>query len=86
MSTQSIEFFAVIIERTIRIPGDERSRTHPGHGSPAHTTEHQEFIEFKNEEAFRAWIEREEKKTHSKERYKAIRFKPVTIKTNISYE
>ena len=31
--------YAVIVERSVYIPGDERSRTNPGHGYPA-TTEY----------------------------------------------
>jgi len=33
------EHYAVLIYRTesFHVPGDERSRTHPGHGYPAHT-------------------------------------------------
>jgi preprotein translocase subunit SecA len=29
--------YLVLIDGVVHIPGDERSRTHPGHGYPAHT-------------------------------------------------
>lgn len=32
------EHFAIVIEETTYHEGDERSRTHPGHGYPAHST------------------------------------------------
>ena len=31
------DHFAILTTHTIHIPGDERSRTHPGHGYPAST-------------------------------------------------
>jgi hypothetical protein len=33
------EHFAILTFRSVTIPGDERSRTHPGHGYPE-STEH----------------------------------------------
>jgi hypothetical protein len=32
------EHWAIITSDSVHIPGDERSRTAPGHGYPAHTT------------------------------------------------
>ena len=32
-----METYILITERAFVIPGDERSRTHPGHGYPEHT-------------------------------------------------
>lgn len=37
--------FMLVTKRTIHIPGDERSRTHPGHGYPE-STEKVDHIEF----------------------------------------
>lgn len=31
------DHYAIITFETIHVPGDERSRTNPGHGYPAHT-------------------------------------------------
>ncbi len=37
--------YAVLIYKVVSvyIPGDERSRTHPGHGYPEHTERHETF-------------------------------------------
>lgn len=78
--------YAVIIERSIHHEGDERSRTHPGHGYPAYTETVHDFKEFKNEAEFRAWIEREESSKYRSTRYRPIAFKPVEIKKNISFD
>ena len=77
--------YAIIIESSIHHPGDERSRTHPGHGYPAHTETVQEFKEFKNEGEFRQWIERQESRPYSSETYRAIAFKPVEITKTVSF-
>ena len=38
----------IITKASVHIPGDERSRTNPGHGYPAHT-EHYDKVEFFDE-------------------------------------
>lgn len=78
--------YGVIIERSIHHEGDERSRTHPGHGYPAYTETVKEFKEFKDEAEFRVWIERQESRNYSRENYRAIAFKPVEIKKNVSFD
>lgn len=85
-STPADFVFAVIIERSIHHEGDERSRTHPGHGYPAYTETVHDFKEFKSEAEFRAWIEREESSKHSSTRYRPIAFKPVEIKKTINFD
>lgn len=77
--------FAVIIERSIHHEGDERSRTHPGHGYPAYTETVNEFKEFKDEAEFRAWVEREESRKYGREKYRPIAFKAVDVKTTLSF-
>ncbi len=77
--------FAVIIERSIHHEGDERSRTHPGHGYPAYTETVKEFKEFKDEAEFRAWVEREESRKYGREKYRPIAFKAVDVKTTLSF-
>lgn len=87
MSASSEQFtYAVIIERSIHHPGDERSRTHPGHGYPAHTETVKEFKDFKDEAEFRQWIERQESRQYSSETYRAIAFKPIEIKKTVSFD
>ena len=78
--------FAVIIERTVQHEGDERSRTHPGHGYPAYTETVHEFKEFKTEAEFRAWIERAENRKYGRTTYRPIAFKPVVVSTTINIQ
>jgi hypothetical protein len=69
---------AVIYNDTIYHEGDERSRTHPGHGYPAYTETVQKFKEFKNEEELKLWIKRNERTT-----YKVISYKELKVTTEV---
>jgi len=55
------EHLTVLIYKTStqHVPGDERSRTHPGHGYPAHnvTHHHTEHWVTKNKDALLAFVE-----------------------------
>lgn len=75
--------YAVIVLKHMHHDGDERSRTHPGHGYPEHTTTHSEIIEFANREKFMEWITENEKRTHGKKQYRAIAFKNVNVQTSL---
>lgn len=50
--------WAIVSFRSITIPGDERSRTAPGHGYPESTEDVSNYQIFLNEPAWRAAIER----------------------------
>ena len=50
------EHFAIIEFGSIWVPGDERSRTAPGHGYPEHTESKVDYIVFKTREAWEAEI------------------------------
>lgn len=78
------EVFAVVYKETIHVEGDERSRTHPGHGYPAHDIEHQVFKEFKDEDDFRKWVESEMKPRYgSPRKFRAFRCSPIAISTEV---
>ena len=47
------EHWAIITEATMFIPGDERSRTHPGHGYPESIEHYITYESFTDEVAFR---------------------------------
>ena len=47
------EHWAIIRSSAALIPGDERSRTNPGHGYPAHTVNYITYETFTNEIEFR---------------------------------
>jgi hypothetical protein len=76
------EHYAIIEEETIHIPGDERSRTHPGHGYPAENrqvmTYHAYALDKRDE-----WvkeIERRKNQPFSKN-FKALHVRPAMVTT-----
>lgn len=76
-------FFAVTYLNSTTVPGDERSRTHPGHGYPAHTVEVQELKTFKDEDEFKNWIFEEENKAYGKCAYTALHCTPIKVTKEI---
>lgn len=46
------EHWAIITPTSVYIPGDERSRTNPGHGYPDRTEEYITYEAFTNEQEF----------------------------------
>lgn len=77
-------FFAVFFETSTTIPGDERSRTHPGHGYPEHTVTHNEYEEFTDEAALRAWIQREESRGYGRRKYRVVQCVDVEVTTTLN--
>lgn len=74
--------FGVLETHTIHIPGDERSRTNPGHGYPAHDEHYQRLHEFANEAELSAFL-----KQHDAiiSRFRVIRFEDMTTTRNVSF-
>lgn len=79
-------FFAVFVQSSYHVPGDERSRTNPGHGYPANDVHYAEVIKFDDEEQLQAWIENEEKRGFSKKVYEAVRCYPLKVTTQVKVE
>jgi len=52
------EHYAIVVFGSIWIPGDERSRTNPGHGYPEHTEPRVMYIVFKDREEWEREIHR----------------------------
>ena len=50
------DHYAIIEFDSVWVPGDERSRTNPGHGYPEHTEPKVNYIVFKTREAWEAEI------------------------------
>lgn len=61
---------------SINIPGDERSRTNPGHGYPEHTEEITEYTAFTNKDEWTKEITKLEK---DEEEYFAAEANPATV-------
>ena len=80
------EFYAAFIQDSYHVEGDERSRTNPGHGYPAHTVDYVKVEEFKDEAEMRRWVERQEKSTYSRSKYRIVKCIPMEVKTTVNVE
>ena len=69
-------FYAALVKSSYHVPGDERSRTNPGHGYPAHDVEYTNVVEFKNYQEMTEWVVKQEKH-HTK--YRLVECHPLTI-------
>lgn len=74
---------AALVTKRVTIPGDERSRSHPGHGYPEHTEEYTELVTFADKAAMEAWVKRETT-GYSKPTFKLIRYEELTYETTVS--
>ena len=72
-------FYAVTYEVQDTIPGDERSRTHPGHGYPEHTVTTQLLEVFADAQQLKNWVVKEQKKSYGRVPYTAMLCTPLTV-------
>ena len=77
--------WAILTFSSINVPGDERSRTNPGHGYGAHTVSKVDYKAFTDEYAWESEIEALEKAArdhgrHSKP-YVALQVNPAKVTT-----
>jgi hypothetical protein len=70
--------WAIITFSNEYIPGDERSRTNPGHGYPAHTVTKANYTAYTNEKEWKATIR---SYTIRESKFFAIKALPATINT-----
>lgn len=70
--------YAVIHFETVYHEGDERSRTHPGHGYPAYSEDIQKITTFKTEEDLKTWITK-----NTNKKFTAIRYEELSVKTTL---
>lgn len=82
------ECFAILTTERTTVPGDERSRTNPGHGYPQHTVDNWNIQVFDTESEWFAAIEQLEQSQFGRSDYKAVIIRPaaVTRKVVVSYE
>lgn len=76
---QGQHYAALLFEsQSIYHEGDERSRTHPGHGYPAYTEyiDTTKYIPFENEAKLKEWALKAEK---DKKKYQIILVKPISL-------
>jgi hypothetical protein len=77
--------WAILEFDSIWIPGDERSRTAPGHGYPEHSENVVKYIVFTDENEWKDEIEHRMTATtySSRENFIAARVIPASIKTSV---
>lgn len=81
------EFYAILKPKSTLIPGDERSRTNPGHGYPERTEQSWDIEVFLDEEDWKKEIIRLSNQTgYIKEKFKAIRATSPKITTETKVE
>ena len=81
MKLPETEHWAIITTEQIYIDGDERSRTNPGHGYPAHTVENISYEAFTNYAAFKTKVENLNARNKSFQMISAV---PLVLKTEIT--
>ena len=75
--------WAILKFTTVSIPGDERSRTNPGHGYPAHTQSVVRYEAYLTESAWLEAIKVLEAGHYSYTSYKAMKVIPHTVTREI---
>jgi len=78
------EHWAIIVQDSVHIPGDERSRTNPGHGYPAEVRNFVAYHLYLTEEKLLKAIEELEEGRYGKSEYKVIKVTPMTVKRTVS--
>ncbi len=80
------EHYAIIEVGSIYIPGDERSRTNPGHGYPEHTETTISYQVYYTEEKWKKAIEERMAAKYQNKNFKAVVVKPAQIIQKFSIE
>jgi hypothetical protein len=80
-SIPTVEHWAIITGGSTYVPGDERSRTNPGHGYPASTEYHLVYEAFLNASDFQCEIERRVK--NGDKDFRALHILPVQISVQV---
>jgi len=80
--------FAALVTESVNIPGDERSRTNPGHGYPASTMDYIRVVEFKSEVEMEEWVKKETTKPYggSPARFRLIQYEELKYTTTVKVE
>lgn len=75
------EHYAIITTGTIWIPGDERSRTNPGHGYPDHTETTIQYDAFATVDALKLRLR--DMSDSERRTVRVIKATPVSVQTEI---
>jgi hypothetical protein len=80
------EHFAIIEVGSVTIPGDERSKTNPGHGYPEHTVASISYEVYYTRENWRQAIQDRMTSKYKNKNFKAIVVKPAIIVEKFAIE
>ena len=80
--------YAIITTESVYHEGDERSRTHPGHGYPAYTSRHEKFNDFGEDRGkWEARIRELANPVHGQpEKFRAIVYEEAEVTTSVSVD
>lgn len=76
-------FYVIFKDNSVTIPGDERSRTHPGHGYPEYTEQYVTPEIYTEEKHFVAAVERLKTMNAT---FKAGTFFPAAVETKVDVQ
>lgn len=76
--------YAIIVFGSISIPGDERSRTNPGHGYGAHTEQKIDFILFENKAVWEKEIRERTEDHDDYYQWFPIMFRKAKVSTTVN--
>jgi len=78
------EYYVAMEQVVTNIPGDERSRTNPGHGYPASTEYSMRFVVFESEDEMKGYVkEKQDRSYGNRNDYKILYVKVPTITTKV---
>lgn len=78
--------YAILASKSTHIPGDERSRTNPGHGYPASTEQSWDYIVFSDRASWEREVKERSGSVFGSKNFVAISATPATISTSIQVE
>lgn len=79
------EHYAIFQGESVTIPGDERSRTNPGHGYPEHTDYHVSYEAYIDRAAFEKAVQERAKPTIGYARtFRIAKITPLEVKIAVS--
>jgi len=79
--------YAILTFSTYTVPGDERSRTNPGHGYPAHTESTAEYVAYTDRDEWEAEVSRLTlDRSYGQTDFVAMVVGPVNVTTKVAVE
>lgn len=79
------DHWVIIKNDSVHIPGDDRSRTHPGHGYPESTKNYLSYeVYLTQEKLLEAIKELEEPRYGNRTQYKVLKVTPMSVKKQVS--